>query len=45
MGAGGTAGAGKRQRVPALAPEERRAALIEATIPLLRQHGLSVSTR
>jgi AcrR family transcriptional regulator len=35
----------KRQRVPALAPEDRRAALIEATIPLLRQHGLNVSTR
>jgi AcrR family transcriptional regulator len=35
----------KRQRVPALAPEERRAALIEATIPLLRQHGVNISTR
>lgn len=35
----------KRQRVPALAPEERRAALIEATIPLLREHGINVSTR
>jgi AcrR family transcriptional regulator len=31
--------------VPALAPEERRAALIEATIPLLHKHGLEVSTR
>jgi AcrR family transcriptional regulator len=35
----------KRQRVPALSPDDRRAALIEATIPLLRQHGLNVSTR
>jgi len=35
----------KRQRVPALSPEERRAALIEATIPLLKEHGLNVSTR
>jgi AcrR family transcriptional regulator len=31
--------------VPALAPEERRAALIAATIPLLHEHGLEVSTR
>jgi AcrR family transcriptional regulator len=28
-----------------MAPEERRAALISATIPLLHQHGLEVSTR
>ncbi|WP_127501754.1 TetR/AcrR family transcriptional regulator [Actinoplanes solisilvae] len=35
----------KRRRVPALAPEERRAALIEATIPLLHEHGVDVSTR
>jgi len=28
-----------------MAPEERRAALIEATIPLLHEHGLEVSTR
>jgi AcrR family transcriptional regulator len=31
--------------VPALAPEERRAALIRATIPLLHEHGIDVSTR
>lgn len=37
--------ANRRQRVPALSPEERRAALIAATIPLLREHGTSVSTR
>ncbi len=37
--------ASRRQRVPALSPEERRAALVEATIPLLRQHGTAVSTR
>jgi AcrR family transcriptional regulator len=35
----------RRRRVPALAPEERRAALIAATIPLLHEHGLEVSTR
>ncbi|MEW9551850.1 TetR/AcrR family transcriptional regulator [Nonomuraea sp. NPDC050783] len=35
----------KRRRVPALAPEARRAALIAATIPLLREHGTAVSTR
>jgi AcrR family transcriptional regulator len=28
-----------------MAPEERRAALIQATIPLLHEHGLDVSTR
>ena len=31
--------------MPALAPDERRAALIQATIPLLCEHGLDVSTR
>ncbi|HEX6872967.1 MAG TPA: TetR/AcrR family transcriptional regulator [Micromonosporaceae bacterium] len=35
----------KRRRVPALAPEQRRAALIEATLPLLKQYGAKVSTR
>jgi AcrR family transcriptional regulator len=28
-----------------MAPDERRAAIIQATIPLLREHGLDVSTR
>src|SRR5256885_7171636 len=28
-----------------MAPDERRAALVEATIPLLFEHGLEVSTR
>jgi AcrR family transcriptional regulator len=37
--------AGKRQRVPALAPHERRAALIVATIPLLQKYGIDISTR
>ena len=32
-------------RAPRLTPDERRGALIEATIPLLLQHGASVSTR
>jgi AcrR family transcriptional regulator len=36
---------GKRRRVPAMPAEERRAAIIEATIPLLREHGMAVSTR
>jgi AcrR family transcriptional regulator len=31
--------------VPALAPEDRRATLIEATLPLLRECGVNVSTR
>ena len=35
----------RRQRVPALSAEERRAALVSATIPLLREHGTAVSTR
>ncbi|NUW40216.1 TetR/AcrR family transcriptional regulator [Nonomuraea rhodomycinica] len=35
----------KRRRVPAMAPEDRRAALIAATIPLLREYGTAVSTR
>ena len=35
----------KRRRVSALAPDERRAALIQATIPLLHEHGIDVSTR
>jgi len=32
-------------RAPALAPEDRRQALIEATLPLLYQHGRNVTTR
>jgi len=36
---------GRRRRVPAMAPEERRAALIAATVPLLREQGMAVSTR
>ncbi|MGR6917470.1 TetR/AcrR family transcriptional regulator [[Actinomadura] parvosata] len=35
----------RRRRVPAMAPEDRRAALIAATIPLLREYGAAVSTR
>jgi AcrR family transcriptional regulator len=34
-----------RKRVQALSPEERRAALIEATIPLLVEYGATVTTR
>jgi AcrR family transcriptional regulator len=32
-------------RAPALPPEERRAALVEATLPLLREFGRAVTTR
>ena len=32
-------------RAPALSPDDRRAALVEVTIPLLREHGPSVTTR
>ncbi|NUO98174.1 MAG: TetR/AcrR family transcriptional regulator [Nonomuraea sp.] len=35
----------RRRRVPAMAPEDRRAALIAATLPLLRAYGTAVSTR
>ncbi|MCE1179671.1 MAG: TetR/AcrR family transcriptional regulator [Micrococcales bacterium] len=32
-------------RAPALPPDDRRAALVAATIPLLREHGRGVTTR
>jgi AcrR family transcriptional regulator len=35
----------RRRRVPAMAPEDRRAALIAATVPLLYEFGPDVSTR
>ena len=35
----------RRQRVPALSADDRRVALVAATIPLLREHGVAVSTR
>lgn len=35
----------KRRRVPPLAPEDRRAAIVAATVPLLAQHGQRISTR
>lgn len=35
----------RRKRVPALPPEDRRAALIKATIPLIEEHGAAVTTR
>ena len=41
----GVSESAKRRRVPAMAPEERRAALIAVTVPLLREHGLAVTTR
>lgn len=34
-----------RRRAAALPPEERRAVLIDATLPLLLEHGTSVTTR
>lgn len=33
------------QRAPALPPDERRAAIVAATLPLVLQHGPGVSTR
>jgi AcrR family transcriptional regulator len=38
-------GSSARRRVAALPPDERRAALIEATLPLLREYGTGISTR
>lgn len=34
-----------RRRVAPLAPDERRAAIIEATIPLLEEHGTAINTK
>jgi AcrR family transcriptional regulator len=34
-----------RERARPLAPDERRAAIIDAVIPLIRQHGRSITTR
>ncbi|WP_166353675.1 TetR/AcrR family transcriptional regulator [Phytoactinopolyspora limicola] len=38
-------GSGRRQRAKALPPEERRHAIIAATVPLVRRHGFDVSTK
>jgi len=32
-------------RAPALSPQDRRAALVDVTIPLLREHGAGLTTR
>ena len=32
-------------RAPAMAPEDRRSAIVEVTIPLLREHGVAVTTK
>ena len=32
-------------RAPAMSPEDRRSAIIEATIPLLREHGAGLTTK
>ena len=32
-------------RAPRLSPDERRAALVDATVPLLLEHGRAVTTR
>ena len=32
-------------RAPALSPDDRRASLVEVTIPLLREHGPGITTR
>ena len=34
-----------RERAKPLAPDERRAAIIDAVIPLIREHGRNISTR
>jgi AcrR family transcriptional regulator len=34
-----------RRRVAPMSPDDRRAALVDATLPLLREFGVSVSTR
>ena len=36
---------GVTPRAPALSPEDRRASLVEVTIPLLREHGPAMTTR
>jgi AcrR family transcriptional regulator len=36
---------GTRERARPMAPDDRRAAMIQAVIPLLKQHGRDVSTR
>jgi AcrR family transcriptional regulator len=36
---------GRRRRAAALPPGERRAAIVAATLPLLLEHGLAISTR
>src|SRR4051794_1440094 len=38
-------GRARTPRAAPLAPAARRAAIIEATLPLLRAHGLSITTR
>ncbi|MFI5491414.1 TetR/AcrR family transcriptional regulator [Actinoplanes sp. NPDC051859] len=38
-------GEARRRRVRAMAPDDRRAALVAATVPLLHECGLDVSTR
>lgn len=35
----------RRVRATPMSPEQRRAAIIDATLPLVRQHGFDVSTR
>ena len=34
-----------RRRAPAMPPDERRAAIVAATVPLLMEHGPGISTR
>ena len=38
-------GEGKRTRAAALPPSERRAEIVAATLPLVREHGANVTTR
>jgi AcrR family transcriptional regulator len=44
-GSNGAGSGGTRRRVAPMSPDDRRAALVEATLPLLREAGVAVSTR
>lgn len=41
----GATDAARRARAAPMSPDQRRAAIVEATIPLVRRHGFDVSTR
>lgn len=43
--AGRSAASGRSGRAARLPPDERRAAIVAATVPLIREHGFAVNTR